>query len=88
MIVPNVSSKDHPYSVQSSPKALKKRLLLAEAKVAVLRSKLRNSRKREKRAKMSMQELIANLKQQQLLTTECEQRLETFKGIYIFIEVL
>jgi predicted nucleic acid-binding Zn-ribbon protein len=72
--------QDHTYALQNSPAELKKRILEMERKLDQMRSKLCNVRKREKRAKTNLDSLLEDMKKQKLLTSECEEKLEFFKG--------
>ena len=57
------------------------RLNRTSAELHKLKSSLHNARRREKRAKKTMKGLLKDLKKQKLLTVECEEMLDKYKGI-------
>jgi len=74
--------QEHNYSMPSAQE-LKARLDKAEDHRVDLERQLRNSRAREKRARVSCVNLLHDLREMKLMTEELESKLEAYSGKYV-----
>uniref|UniRef100_A0A667YSG8 THAP-type domain-containing protein n=1 Tax=Myripristis murdjan TaxID=586833 RepID=A0A667YSG8_9TELE len=78
MTVRNNVGLDHIYALPASPNALKARLNEALERVESLEREKRNAMAREKRAKTSVNSLLGELREKNLINEELKERLEFY----------
>uniref|UniRef100_A0A667Z4G6 THAP-type domain-containing protein n=1 Tax=Myripristis murdjan TaxID=586833 RepID=A0A667Z4G6_9TELE len=82
-VIPSIFSfpvhlqRDHIYALPASPNALKARLNEALERVESLEREKRNAMAREKRAKTSVNSLLGELREKNLINEELKERLES-----------
>ncbi|RXN13213.1 THAP domain-containing 6-like protein [Labeo rohita] len=86
-VIPSVFSfpvhlqRDHGYALPASPTALKTRLNEALARVESLEREKKNAMAREKRAKITVNNLLGDLKKNNLINEELKEKLEFYSGL-------
>ncbi|KAK2862075.1 hypothetical protein Q5P01_001608 [Channa striata] len=73
-------SSDHLYALD--PVKVKKKLTEAQERLEELQRDLRNAKDRERRHKKTVETLLEDLKQRNLLTEELQQKLDLFSGVH------
>ncbi|XP_076599450.1 THAP domain-containing protein 6-like [Chaetodon auriga] len=74
---------DHGYALPASPTALKTRLNEALARVESLEREKKNAMAREKRAKTTVESLLGDLREKNLIYEELKKRLEVPLGLQV-----
>ncbi|XP_067360234.1 THAP domain-containing protein 2-like isoform X1 [Channa argus] len=73
-------TSDHLYALD--PVKVKKKLTEAQERLEELQRDLRNAKDRERRHKKTVETLLEDLKQRNLLTEELQQKLDFFSGVH------
>jgi phosphoenolpyruvate synthase/pyruvate phosphate dikinase len=75
---------DHSYSVES-PRFLKQKLNILVNRLEKKKRQLINGRKREKRSRQTIQKLLTEVKNLQLLSDEAQQQLSVYSSMLKFL---